>query len=322
MTALGRSESVGFPSVRTDGRSVEGAPRSRRIARDRPLLYHARVLRPDPSATFLLRLLGAGVCWLLGAFPILAGLGLLETDKPIEPLAIPFAILFGLVFVALGAALVFHPLRALARSRGAKTWKQALTLGAGLLAARGNARSAGAAAGIGILGIACIANTAGASLPFLGNRATLASAVNIEFITIHAFPFLVVALGFATHARGAARAVSALVALMIATAYAVLAWAYGGGLIGLGWLVYLLVPNLLVFARADKSLESITLAISRWAIKFALFMMVAGIVGGGEQTAAATVAVGAGYFTLLALVELLRLPEVPLDLARAVARET
>jgi hypothetical protein len=280
------------------------------------------VLRPDPSATFLLRFLGAGVCWLLGAFPILAGLGLLETDKPIEPLAIPFAILFGLVFVALGAALVFHPLRALARGRGAKTWKQALTLGAGLLATRGSARSVGAAAGVGTLGIACMANTAGAAIPFLGNRATLASAVNIEFITIHAFPFLVVAVGFLLSTRGVARIIAGLVTLMTATAYAVLAWAYGDGPVGIGWLVYLLVPNVLVFARADKSIESVTLAISRWAIKFALFMMVAGIVGGGEQTAAATVAVGAGYFTLLALVELLRLPEVPLELARAAARET
>jgi len=277
---------------------------------------------PDPSVAFLLRLLGACVCWLLGAFPILAGLGVLETDKPIEPLAIPFAILFGLVFVALGAALVFHPLRALARSRGAKTWKQALKLGAGLLTTRGTARSVSAAAGVGILGIACIANTAGAAIPFLGNRDTLASAVNIEFITIHAFPFLVVAVGFLLNTRGLARIVSGLVTLMISIAYAVLAWAYGGGLSGIGWLVYLLVPNLLVFARADKSIESVTLAISRWALKFALFMIVAGIVGGGGKTAAVTVAVGADYFTLLALVELLRLPEVPLDLARAVARES
>lgn len=276
----------------------------------------------DPTSSFLLRLVGAGVCWLLGIFPILAGLGLLELEKPIEPLAIPIAIVFGLVFVALGTAFIFLPVRQLARNRGATTWRAAAKLAGRLFVKRVDARSASAAAGVGILGIACVANVAGANVPLLGDQKTLAAAVDIEFITIHAFPFLVTGIWFLTRSTGVVRAISTLVTLMIAGVYVFAAWVFGGGLMGIGWLVYLLVPNLLVFVRTEKSAESISLAVSRWAMKFSLFMIVAGIGGGGGKTAAATVAVGAVYFTLLALLELVRTVEVPLDLARAMTRET
>ena len=50
-------------------------------------------------------------------------------------------------------------------------------------------------------------------------------------------------------------------------------------------------------------------------------MIVAAIVGGGGQSAESTIAIGALYFTLLALMELVRMVEVPLDVARAVAKE-
>lgn len=271
----------------------------------------------EPLVAFLLRLLGCGVCWLLGGFPVLAGLGLLRLEKPIEPLAIPVAILFGLVFIALGTALVFSPLRTLARERGATTWPQGLALSGRLLAARANGRSAGAAAGVGILALACWINVAGGSVPLLGDRETLAAAVNIEFLTIHAFPFLVIGVGFLIASEGATRAIAATVTLIVAVGYGVLAWVYGGGIAGIGWLAYLLFPNLLVFVRADRSAESIVLAVSRWCIKFALFAFVAGMLGDGGKTSAATVVVGAAYFTLLAALELVRAVEVPLDLAQA-----
>jgi len=54
---------------------------------------------------------------------------------------------------------------------------------AGQRATRRDARSAGAGAGVGILAIVCTASTAGATISLLGNYETLASAVNIEFIT-------------------------------------------------------------------------------------------------------------------------------------------
>jgi hypothetical protein len=276
----------------------------------------------EPSTSFLIRLIGTGVCWLLGILPILAGLGLLDTKKPVEPLAIPFVLLFGLVFIALGTAFVFLPVRQLVRNRGARNWKEVVKLAARLLINRIDARAAAAAVGVGILAMACIANIAGATIPFLGEQKTLAAAVDIEFITIHAFPFLVVAIWFLTHTTGAARGITALVTLILVAGYGTLAWAFGGGLLGIGWLIYLLVPNLLVFVRTEKSTESITLATTRWALKFALFVIVAAIVGGGGSSAESTIAVGALYFTLLAFLELVRMVEVPLDLARAVAKAT
>ena len=220
---------------------------------------------PDSKAStpFLIRLLGTGVCWLLGILPILAGLGLLETDKPIEPLAIPFVLLFGLVFIALGTAFIFFPVRQLLRNRNAAHWKKALKLGLNLLTDRIDTRSASAAAGVAILAVACIASVAGATIPYIGEKKTLAAAVTIEFITIHAFPFLVVAIWFLTHTTRAARAITALITAILVAGYGTLAWAFGGGLIGIGWLIYLLVPNLLVFVKTEKSTESIALATTR-----------------------------------------------------------
>lgn len=271
----------------------------------------------EPAAGILLRLLGCGVCVLLGAFPILAGLGLLRLEKPIEPLAMPVAILFGAVFVALGVAFVFSPMRALARARGATTWRQAIALSGRLLVARCGGRSAAAAAGVALLALACWFSVAGIHLVAFADEEALAAAVHIEFLTIHAFPFLVIGIGFVVFGTGALRAVAAVIALMIAIAYGVLAWAFGGGIAGIGWLAFLLVPNLVTVLRPDPSTGAVVLALSRWCIKFALFAFVSGTVGDGGKTSAATVVVGAVYFTLLAALELVRAFDIPLDLANA-----
>jgi len=264
---------------------------------------------------FLVRLTLAYVLVLLGSFPILAGLGLLRLESPIEPLAIPLAILFGLVFVVLGVAVVGGPLLELARAHGAASGREALALAWRRIRERANRASAVGAADMALLAVACALALAGVEIPLVGSEDTWAEVVSLEFITIHAFPFLLVAVTFWKATTGSGRTVVAFLTLPLVVGYAVLAWVFGGGAAGLFWLAYLLVPNLTPFLAGRGLGDARLLAVSRWCVKISLFMLTAGVVGGGDLSGPGVVALGAVYFALVAGVDLFRVPEIPADLA-------
>lgn len=269
------------------------------------------------AGTFLLLLALSAVCVLLGGLPILAALGAVETEGGIEPIGRVVAFLFGAVFVALGGAVMARPLRALARADGAETWSATWRLAGRRLVRRADPRSAGAALSVAALAAGCWMAYAGVALPWVGGADTFIGLVALEALVIHGFPFFLITVTFVRHTRAAARVVSATVLALLVIAYSVLAVVYGGGIEGLLWLGYLLIPNVLAVLRTDAGTATRVAAISRWAIKFALLFTLAGIVGGGSFDSPETLRLGATYFGALALVELFRITDVPSDLAAA-----
>jgi hypothetical protein len=58
-------------------------------------------------------------------------------------------------------------------------------------------------------------------------------------------------------------------------------------------------------------------AASRWGAKFGAFVLIAATIGDGSVQGSNAVLVGAFYFSVLAIMELVRVPDLPLDLAVA-----
>jgi hypothetical protein len=270
-----------------------------------------------PSPAFLGALAGAAVLLLLGTMPILAGLGLLRSGDAIEPWARIIAVLFGLVFLLPGVAIVVLPLRHLASRLGAASWRASLRLGARLLWSRVNASSITAALAVAVLVVAYWTTLLGRPSPWLGREDTLEHILTVEFLVIHGFPFFVIAGSFAGFTRGAARAVAAGFLATLAIPYGFLAWKLGGGPEGLGALGYLLVPNVLAVVRPSSRPAPRITAASRWGAKFGAFVLIAATIGDGSVQGSNAVLVGAFYFSVLAIMELVRVPDLPLDLAVA-----
>jgi len=269
---------------------------------------------PRPSARFLAAQLLAGVCVLLGAMPVLAALGLMRASARIEPWARPVALLFGCAFLVPGLAIVALPLRYLAVLQGAHG-TAAVRLGLQRLRERIDRPAMVSAVTTALVAAAYWAALAGATLPAIGTPETLAAMLSVEFLVIHGFPFFVLLGALLLHSRGVWRTALALWLGPLIAGYGVLAWHFGGGAPGLAALGYLLVPNVVAMARSDTRLSVRAAVASRWCLKFATFVLSAATVGDGTTAGAGGVAVGAAYFTLMAMMELVRAADLPVDLA-------
>lgn len=257
----------------------------------------------------------AGVCLLLGTLPILAALGLVPTSEPVEPVGRFVAFVFGAIFVALGALAVGAPLRSLARDHGARTWREATGLGLARFTGRVNRHSVVSALSVGALAAGYWSTLAGADLTLLGGAETMQGLVVIEFLIIHGFPFFVVGASFVHATRATARVIAWVSVVGLGIFYAVFAWVFSDGVWGVLLLVYLLIPNVLAFARVSPESGVRALAVSRWFIKFAVFVIIAAMTKSGDLAGPETLRLGAVYSTVLTFVELYRAVEIPLDLA-------
>lgn len=267
------------------------------------------------SRLVLVQLAVGAACLLLGTLPVLAGVGLVETEGGIEPIGRIVAVLFGGVFATIGGVLVGYPLLGRARALGAVTWRDAVRLGLAHLRRRPTAASAIAALWMAPLAAGYWMSAAGITLPWLGDAGALSPVLVVEFLVIHGFPFLVIATAFMKAGQGAGRVVAGSALSLLMVLYGVFAWVAAGKLAGVLALLYLMSPNVLAFARAEASGSARVLVTSRWVIKFALFMLTAMVLGGGGSfEGPGAVRVGAVYFTLLAVVELLRVVEIPTEL--------
>ncbi len=267
------------------------------------------------SGAFLLVFALAAACLLLGSFPILAAVGLLETEGSIEPLGRVVAFLFGTVFVGFGIGLVALPVRSFARARGVHTVREIAALARRQLVQRIDSRSVLAAFGVGVLGLAYWLSTAGMQLPLV-DADTLVAIIVLEFLVVNGFPFLVLGLSF-LRGGGVIRFIAVVILAVVLTNLGVLSWVYGGGLEGLAWLLYLLLPNAIAFVGTTPERGVRALALTRWVIKFSVFMVMAGTVGDGSLEGPNALSLGAAYFTVLAAIELFRGFEIPIDLAHA-----
>jgi len=222
--------------------------------------------------------------------------------------------------VTIGAVLIANPLLGTARAHGAVTWRDATRLGFRQLLRRPTVASGGAALGVLPLAVGYWLGVSGITVGWLGGADGLRALVIIEFLVIHGFPFLVMAAWFARHTRGRARVVAGAALTLLMLLYGAMAWKAVGGVGGLLALLYLIMPNVLAFAMADAPVSARVLVTSRWVIKFGLLVLTTAILGGESFAVPETIRVGAVYFTLLAGAELLRVVEVPGELAHPDAR--
>lgn len=272
---------------------------------------------PDAFPFYALLTL-AGACVLLGTLPIMASVGLVRGSAPGGPGAALVAFLFGGVFVALGAGAGWLAVRPVTSAAGVTSGRAALRLAWAALAARADSRSALGACGVGIIAVGAWLDLAGVSLPVLANGEVVMEIFTLEFLLIHGFVFFVVAAGFAHERVGRARAFGILGLAVLTALYGTVAWFSAGGAHGLGWLLWLTGPNVLAFARDTPDHTVRVLAVSRWAVKFYVFIVLAAALSeGGDVGDPTMLPVAAVYFSVLAFIELWRVPEIPLDLGGA-----
>lgn len=148
--------------------------------------------------------------------------------------------------------------------------------------------------------------------------AQLEDTLTIEFLLIHGFPFLALSVMYAGSGKPGARASGATLFLILLAAYLALALKEAGGLLSVIVFLYLMLPDLLALARhrsADPDHPAVTLLAIRWSQQFILFMTGALIMEAHGSGAAGTRWMGTFFFCAIALQELFRIPEIPLEVA-------
>lgn len=272
--------------------------------------------RPRPLSVPVLSQLAAGTTGVvLGLFPVLAALGLLETEDEIGPFARVLAFLFGGIFVTVGGAMIGNVLLRAARAHGAAGPRDALHLGLRHLLRRPTWASVGAGLWVAALAVGYWLAASGGTAGWAGGVDGLRALVIIEFLVIHGFPFIVVATLFVRNTEGKGRLLAGSALGLLGLLYAAFAWGAGDGIWGLAALGYLMMPNVLAFLSTGEDVSGRVLVTSRWVIKFALLVLTTGVLGGGSFDGPETVWIGAVYFTVLAGVEVFRVVEVPGELA-------
>jgi hypothetical protein len=261
-----------------------------------------------------LRLAVGSVALILGLFPLLAGVGAIRTDEGIEPVGRVVVILFGAVFVTLGWMLLESALLEAARARGAVTRGDAARMALRHVRARPTWASGGAALGVALVAAGHWLAVAGVTVAWMGGAAWLRAIVIIEFLVIHGFPFMVVAVVLARNSAGGGRIAGRAMLGGLVLLYAAFAWKAGDGVWGVAALLYLMVPNVLAFARPHAGVSDRVLVVSRWAIKFTMLVLTAAVVGESSFDLPGVLWIGAVYFTLLAGVEAYRVVEMPGEL--------
>lgn len=156
---------------------------------------------------------------------------------------------------------------------------------------------------------------------FIASEDTLAVLILLLALSIHGFPFFVLAVGYATgtpHPNPRMQYVPAGFLLLV---YLLFAWDAGGvvGLLTFGWLM---LPVLFTYAgHLNEDWQKTRLGM-RWVVQFMLFfscVMLAGaedLQAGGDRVLLA----GLLYFTLMTFLELFDAAEIPVDAAISTAK--
>jgi hypothetical protein len=148
---------------------------------------------------------------------------------------------------------------------------------------------------------------------------SLEELVAIEFLVIHGFPFLAFSATPIRSAERFGRRLGWALVLGFGGLYSLFAWDVAGpwGIVGL---CYLMLPNVLAFARSENNWAVRTTAAARWGVQFILFFGIAVMLDQTSLRGPKNLGVGLYYFASQVLVELFRVAELPLDLGAAWAR--
>lgn len=144
---------------------------------------------------------------------------------------------------------------------------------------------------------------------------TLFHAMRIEFLLIHGFPFLIFWANIAITKSGIPRIAGGAIFLLVATLYAGAAVNIEGSFNGALIFLYLLIPDLISFARNDSNEYVRSRLAMRWCLQF-VGMMASLIVSQSNLLQnAETFLAGRLFFLWIAIMEFFRLADIPLDIA-------
>jgi hypothetical protein len=147
------------------------------------------------------------------------------------------------------------------------------------------------------------------------SRESLIALVPLEFLVIHGFPFLVFLALLVRGTARWARAFWAAVLLLFMGMYGALAWQEAEGLTGVIALLWLITPNILAFLNGADAWHQRVAAVARWLIRLVVFFGMAIILDHRSLRGEGNLALGAAYFGAILLLELLRIFDLPLDIA-------
>ncbi|MEW5764052.1 MAG: hypothetical protein ACOYXN_11405 [Acidobacteriota bacterium] len=257
-----------------------------------------------------------------GGLVFAAAVGLLPSMKGHNPVAgFLVGLPFSLIMVGVGLSLGREILRAtgLARSlSGVQLAGRLLTL----LLKRPKWRSLLAAAPFGVLAAQYLELGESRLLVVPGvTEAMLVEVLQIQCLYIHGSPFLALSARLATQ-PGWRRTASglALVALLLFM-YSAAARNVAGEPFGAWTFLYLAFPDLLYFMWKDTREAARPRLALRWTLQVVAMAWVLVATDAGFHQNAATFRAGFALFSLFALVEFFRLPEVPVDIASAMEAE-
>ncbi|MBI3161119.1 MAG: hypothetical protein HYZ23_01350 [Chloroflexi bacterium] len=145
----------------------------------------------------------------------------------------------------------------------------------------------------------------------------LIDTMRIEFLLIHGFPFLIFWALIAANRLGAIRIAGALIFILVAGFYAGAASNVAGSYQGALIFLYLLIPDLISYTRSDPDEYVRPRLAMRWALQF--FAMLTALVVSNTEFLQNSASFQAGllFFSWIALMELFRLADIPLDIAGA-----
>ena len=267
----------------------------------------------------LLTALGLGTfMFFTGSVLVLVSVGIVDPDGISGVGRRVVAFVFGGVIVVLAGTTSVTPLVALAKARGAETDAAIAWLAFGTLVRRITLRSVVAAAFLVPLVWSYWNANWGEPSRGLSHDA-LRDLVGLEFLVVHGFPFFVLAASLARGAGPWPKRVSFGCLGPLLLLYSAFAWSMGRWA-GTAGLLYLLLPNILAFARDANDWTVRATAVSRWILKIVALMGIAFLLDAHNMQAPGIVRVGFWYFGLIALIELFRVIDLPVDLGNAWAK--
>lgn len=145
-------------------------------------------------------------------------------------------------------------------------------------------------------------------------EAMLIDAMRIEFLLIHGFPFLIFWAHLALTKTGIIRIAAGTIFLLVATLYTGAAVNVDGSFNGALIFLYLLIPDLISFARNDPQEYVRSRLAMRWCLQF-IGMLFALVVSQSQFLQnSETFLAGFLFFSWITLMEFFRLADIPLDI--------
>ncbi|MCC6190442.1 MAG: hypothetical protein IT318_15545 [Anaerolineales bacterium] len=248
----------------------------------------------------------------IAAFGLVPGM---ETDTPL--LAFCVSTPFATIMVGVALSICRQLIHATGLANGITTGRLLAKL-AILLVGRPALRSVAAFLSPLVLALQYWETDRGFVLKLPGvTEASLIAAMRIEFLLIHGFPFLIFWAFLAIHRLGVIRVAGASIFVLVAALYAGAATSVAGSYQGALIFLYLLIPDIIAFARRGLDGYVRPRLALRWTLQF-LGMLSALVISGTEFTQnSATFQAGLLFFLRIALMEFFRLADIPLDIAEA-----